>query len=273
MLNIINTTTNNQNKNLNDIAYLEHCLQSFSLWHSAKTISGIRSNTGVYLVATDAYAKLLGITDAATLSGKTDTALCHDLIDFAKSTAQQDAEVLATQKITKFLEIHNYAAGLNVYSFRREPMINPNTRNIVAIRFFAEPFCLHISRRMFSAIYKPKEESANNFIIENLSKSCKLGNLQFEIIFYSLLGFNSNKELSLAMSSTIKPAVPTRVRAALHSLSTKFGISGVETMLWVVRALGFDKYMPATALRLGSFRMNEDFVILDNKDSKFVQLG
>lgn len=113
-----------------DDSFLYEVVKGFYYGYNNNHNSFIKTTSSTYAAVSKQFAELVGL-NVESLIGKSD----FEIICGAKEQAQmfydQDRLVEMTRKKHRFLDINNYATGIGIYIFRKSPILNPATNNIL----------------------------------------------------------------------------------------------------------------------------------------------
>ncbi len=83
--------------------------------------SGLKSKEGIFIYANKAYCELVNVKN--NIAGLTDRDIPCDTAAFSDVFLQQDQYALSHNKTVVTFDVHNYAHGVDAYSFVKQPII------------------------------------------------------------------------------------------------------------------------------------------------------
>jgi len=125
--------------------YLEKFRQSIHLVSSqAGAIVGAKDIHSQHLIATDSYARLVGLPKGGDVTGRFDREMpCEHTARFADSYVREDSELLSHRdpgRMTAVINIHEYSDGLKGLVFNKFPLKHRPTRTILGTIYSAYEF-------------------------------------------------------------------------------------------------------------------------------------
>lgn len=113
-----------------DETFLQNVVAGFYYGYNNSHISYIKTTSSTYAAVSKQFADLVGVT-VEELIGKSDFDLLCKAKELAQTFYDQDRMVETTRKKFRFLDINHYATGIGIYIFRKCPIINPTTNNVL----------------------------------------------------------------------------------------------------------------------------------------------
>lgn len=152
-----------------DLSFMQNAVKGFYYGYNNSHISFIKTTSSTYAAVSGQYADLVGIS-VDELIGKSDFELLCEAKELAQTFYDQDRLVENTRKKHRFLDINHYATGIGIYIFRKSPIINPATNNVLGT------YCI---------VSKFKSTSAINAFINFQNQSKKISSQ--DLMQYKLL--------------------------------------------------------------------------------------
>lgn len=211
--------------------------------------AGLKSKEGIFEYANDAYRSIVNAPN--DIKGLTDSDLPCDTAMFAEAFIEQDRLCLAQNKTIITIDVHNYAHGLDAYTFTKQPvMINGElwgiqfTANRVKdwmnISSFAEVLATNKSHLSFSTA-RPQQP--------------KLTPSQ-EIVLFWLLRGRQTKQIAQLIHRT-----PKAVEKQIANLVTRFSCYDISSRAGVIeyaRGNGWLSLIPAQLFQPMSIIIDHD---------------
>lgn len=128
-----------------DDSFLQNVVFGFYYGYNNSHISYIKTTSSIYAAVSKKFAELVGVT-VEELIGKSDFDLLCEARELAQIFYLQDRMVEKTREKRKFLDINHYATGVGIYIFRKSPIINPTSNNVLGT------YCVVSKFKSYSAI-------------------------------------------------------------------------------------------------------------------------
>lgn len=237
--------------NFDDDEYLEQSVKSLYRSYSNNFICGTKNTQSIYLGVSQSFAELVGLHPRSII-GKTEMSFPCKVSEMSGQFYKQDRYVEKTRMKHRYLDIHHFITGVDAYIFRKIPIINPATNNVVGTHFVAGKLKSNNSIKLFNLLHQTHREIRSNEYTEKL----KLTNREHEVLFCIAIGFTNRKSIAAFLSMVYKKNIghETTVKDALNSLYQKlYPINSINLLRDYALANEYDQNIPKNILLEGSF--------------------
>ncbi|WP_419238440.1 LuxR family transcriptional regulator [Photobacterium leiognathi subsp. mandapamensis] len=212
--------------------------------------SGLKSKEGVFLYANKAYCKLVNVPN--NIAGLTDREIPCDTAAFSDVFLQQDQYALSHNKTVVTFDVHNYAHGIDAYSFVKQPIIINDQP--WGIQFTASKIKDWLSMSSLTEVLAV--DKSNLYFSTAIPTSPQLTPSQEVVLFWLLRG-RQVKQIAELIYRT-----PKAVEKQVANLIGKFSIHGVTnraSLIEYARCNGWLSLMSEQVLRTPvSMMINND---------------
>lgn len=229
----------------NDYEYFINTLKSFYLLTSnTQSVSFIRDNNDIYATTSDKFAKLVGYT-INELLGKTNFELIEKGSSLSKIYAEQDKQVRKLRKKLHFLDIHDKSEKVNLYIYRKSPIINPSTNSVLGVYCVVEEYK---PRSGIYALNKIYNRYKNNNLIDKIDR---LTPREQEVLFCVSNGMIERKLISNFLSDIHQKSIgaDTTIKDILSSLYGKTGCTSMSDLMNYAIKIGQNQNIPMSLLK------------------------
>lgn len=235
--------------NLNDQELLiMHAWQLKKIFNNE--IAAIKNIDHQFVDFTSKFAEAFECTEE--LIGKTEGALpTVDKADYVE-IERQERQIM--QKLELQTSIYAFKKNEDVvmYIVRKRPLVNPSTKNCIGILINIGKMVPGALRSLFVNKSFPRALPSKDL------SNIKLTDLQIQVIFCLLTGFQTRKEISSILNKvTSSVCNEIKVKNILRSLYNEFGCSTPTQLLDVVTLLLANGTMPAGIFPTGNHPISD----------------
>lgn len=229
---------------MSDEEALNKIVDSFYLFHGNE-IAGVKDTASRHLITSDGYADLLGIAKEDIVGRSDVDILCPISKEFKPVFQQQDREVEKDRQTHKYLDIHCYKNGLEVFVFTKKPIINQVTNNVLGTIYIGS---------------KLRFDNVKQIVYISKLKKIDLSELVFsereaEILFCYYHGLINYKKIAYVINSFKRNALlnENKVKYVAKRILQLTNTITMEDAIEILAASGYVFSIPRNLMKSGSY--------------------
>ena len=231
--------------------YLEQFRQSIDLVSSQSgTIVGAKDVNSQHFIATDAYARIVGLSKGGDVTGRLDREMpCEGTAQFADCYVREDRHLLSHRdagRMTSVINIHEYSDGLKGLVFNKFVLKHRPTKSILGTVYSAYEFDIS---RFFAMLPNYMFEFGTGCSIELANDSpteikTQLTDFEYEIAF--LLTMNWSLRQICDFLNEYQRGTESSVMGSIRTIGDKLGggLRGASALRDKLIELGVHQKMP-----------------------------